>query len=70
MSRSTAQTIVIVLAILAALMFISVANTELSYVNDHPNAYGPAAIIARGGIAGAILSAAVAVLAWSFRREK
>jgi uncharacterized integral membrane protein len=69
MSRSNAQTIAIVLAVVAAFFFLNVANTEFSYASDHPHAFGPAKVIASGAVGGVILAVAVAVLAWGSRRE-
>jgi hypothetical protein len=69
MSRSTAQQIAVVLAVIAALIFLGVAQTELGYASDHPNAYGPAKVIATGAIGGAVLAAAVALLAFAFGRR-
>lgn len=51
------------LSLLAAFIFVAVAVTEINYVSDHPFAYGPAKVIAWAAAAGAILSAAAALLA-------
>jgi hypothetical protein len=61
---------VIVLAVGAAVLFVGVGITELSYVSEHPYAYGPAKVIAWSAGAGAALSVAVALLAASMRNPQ
>ena len=67
MDRSTTRGVVIALAAVAAVIFAGVALHELSYAGDHPYSYGPAKVIAWAAGAGALLSAAVGILAWSLR---
>lgn len=55
-------------AILAALVFAGAGIHELNYASDHPHAYGPAMVIAWMAGAGALLSLAVAGLAYSLKR--
>lgn len=69
-NRSTARGAVIALAALSCLVFVIVAVHELSYASDHPFAYGPAKVIAWAAGAGALLAAAVAVLAWSLNDDQ
>jgi hypothetical protein len=52
-------------AIVAALLFGYVAIHEWTYAIDHPNAYGPAKVIAVAGLAGVLLSIAVMIGSWS-----
>jgi hypothetical protein len=65
MSRSALGGGVIALAVIAAVVFAGVAIHELNYASGHPHAYGPAKVIAWGGGAGAVLSIAVALLAYA-----
>jgi len=51
------------LAYAATALFAYVAFHEISYAVDHPNSYGPAVVVAIGGIAGALTSIAVALMA-------
>jgi hypothetical protein len=67
MIRSSVSGIVAALCTAAAVIFAGVGATELSYVSDHPYAYGPAKVIAWAAGAGVLLSAAVGVLAVSAR---
>jgi hypothetical protein len=60
---STAVGAVLALSLVALIAFAAVALQELQYASDHPYAYGPAKVIALAAGAGAVLSAAVAVLA-------
>lgn len=60
---SGARNLVVGASAVAAIVFIGVAITEISYAGAHPFAYGPAKVIAWGAGAGALLSAAVALLA-------
>jgi hypothetical protein len=57
------------LAVASAVIFAVMALKEFGYASAHPYAYGPAKNIAWGAIAGALLSAAVAVLAHALRSE-
>jgi hypothetical protein len=59
---------VVALAAVAAVVFAGVAVHELNYAADHPFAYGPAKVIAWASGAGALLSVAVAMLAFSVAR--
>jgi hypothetical protein len=61
---------VIALAVVAAVVLVGVAVHELNYASGHPYAYGPAKVIAVGGGAGAVLSVAVALLAFAFTRSE
>ena len=61
---------VIALSVVAAIVFIGVLVTEVDYVNDHPYRYGPAKVIAWGAGAGALLSAAVGLLAYALTRRE
>jgi hypothetical protein len=60
---------VIALAVVAAIVFVGVLIQELTYVSDHPYAYGPAKVIAWGAGAGAALSVAVGLLAYALTRD-
>lgn len=60
--------VVIALAIVAAAVFAGVAIHELNYASSHPYKYGPAHVIAWGAGAGALLSVAVALLAYALMR--
>jgi hypothetical protein len=51
------------LAAVACMAFAGVAVTEWSYASAHPDAYGPANVIATGAAAGAVLALAVCMLA-------
>lgn len=62
--------VVVVLAIAAATAFGVIALQEFTYANDHPFAYGPAKVIAWGGVAGAVLAIAVGLLGLAARRVK
>ena len=65
MTRDTLSNAVIALTAAAALVFLGVGLHELNYASDHPHAYGPAKVIAWGAFAGAMLSVAVGLLAYS-----
>lgn len=67
MARDTVRIVVICMSVAAALIFLGVMKTELDYVSAHPFAYGPAKVIAWGAGAGALISAAVGLLAWSYK---
>jgi hypothetical protein len=67
--RETASGAAVALALVAALVFAGVAVNELSYASAHPYAYGPAKVIATAAGAGALLSLAVALLAYSVLRQ-
>lgn len=60
---SSALGVVTALAVVAFVVFAWVVFQELSYASSHPYAYGPGRVIALGAGGGALLSAAVAVLA-------
>jgi hypothetical protein len=49
---------------------LALAIHEFNYASDHHYAYGPAKVIAWGGCAGAVLSIAVAVLAFALTRPE
>jgi len=68
MRSRTVVAFVLALAVVAALVFAGVRVDELNYASNHPYAYGPAKVIAWGAGAGALLSAAVGVLAFDLRR--
>lgn len=70
MTRRQMLGAVLVASGLAAVVFVGVAVTELSYVGSHPYRYGPAKVIAWAAAAGALLSAAVALLAHSLRASE
>jgi hypothetical protein len=57
---------VVALAAVARLISLGVVVEEVTYVSDHPYAYGPAKVIAWGAGAGAILAVAVGILAFAF----
>jgi hypothetical protein len=59
---------VIALAVVAAVVFAGVGIHEFGYASDHPYAFGPAKVIAWAAGAGALLSVAVALLAFSLTR--
>lgn len=59
---------VIALAVVGSVIFVGVGVNELQYASNHPYAYGPAKVIAWGAGAGALLSAAVALLAFGLSR--
>lgn len=59
---------VIALAVVACITFMGVAINEWVYASDHPYEYGPAKVIATGAVAGAVLSAAVGLLALAVAR--
>ena len=67
---SGAGGVVVALSCVACLVFIGVAVHELNYASDHPFRYGPAKVIASAAGAGALLSAAVAILAAVTTRKK
>jgi len=69
MSRTSLFGAVIALAAVAAIVFVGVLIQELTYVSDHPYAYGPAKVIAWGAGAGVVLSVAVGLLAYSLSRD-
>lgn len=50
-------------------VFVSVMVEEFAYASGHPYAYGPAKVIAWGAGAGAVLSLAVGLLAFSLTRD-
>jgi hypothetical protein len=60
--------VVITLAAVAAVVFVGVVVTEMSYASDHPYAYGPAHVIAWAAAAGAALCIAVGLLAVAMQR--
>lgn len=68
MNTSAIAGAVIALALAALIGFGVIAAHEFSYASHHRFAYGPAKIIAWGGIAGAALAAAVALLALAIQR--
>lgn len=70
MARETIRTVVICMAVAAALIFAGVTKTELDYVSAHPYAFGPAKVIAWGAGAGLLISLAVGLLAWSSRDDE
>jgi hypothetical protein len=55
---------VVTLAIVAGIVFAGVAVHEFNYAGGHPHAYGPAKVIAWGGVAGAVVSVAVGLLGY------
>jgi hypothetical protein len=59
---ASALGVVTALSVIAFVVFAGVAVHELQYASGHPFAYGPAKVIAVAAAAGALLSAAVAVL--------
>src|SRR5690242_13456380 len=59
---------VVALAVVAALIFVGVAVTEINYANNHPHAFGPAHVIAWAAGAGALLATSVAGLAVALTR--
>ena len=59
----------IALALTGAIIFGGVALTEINYVSGHPNAYGPAKVIAWGAGAGVLVSLSLAVLGWLVVRQ-
>ena len=61
---------VFALAAVAAAIFVGVAIHELNYASAHAYAYGPAKVIAWAAAGGAVLAAAVALLAWAQLRRK
>lgn len=69
MTRSHLFGAVIAMATIATLVFVGVAVEELTYVSNHPYAYGPAKVIAWGAGAGAVVSVAVGLLAYSLTRR-
>ncbi len=62
MSVATISAAVIALSLAALVTFVGVAITEFTYAAEHPHAYGPARVIAWGGVGGALVSAAVSLL--------
>ena len=68
-NRQTIGGVVIALAACAAVGFAWIAADEFSYASNHPYAYGPAKVIAWGGVAGAALAVAVGLLAAAFLRS-
>lgn len=69
MRRASLLGAVIALASVAAIVFVSVMVEEFAYASGHPYAYGPAKVIAWGAGAGAVLSLAVGLLAFSLTRD-
>jgi hypothetical protein len=59
----------VALAVVAAAVFVAVAIHEISYANHHPYSFGPAAVIAWGAGAGALLAGAVTALAIAVLRR-
>jgi hypothetical protein len=57
------------LAVVAAVIFVGVALTEIDYVNDHPFRYGPAKVIAWAAGGGAVLAVAVALIGVALMRD-
>lgn len=55
----------VALGVIAFLVFVGVGITELNYASDHSYAYGPAKIIAWAAGGGAVLAAAVVLIALS-----
>lgn len=70
MTRRQMLGAVVIASGLAAVVFVGVAITELSYVGSHPYRYGPAKVIAWAGAAGALLAIAVALLAHTLRADE
>ena len=60
----------IVLALVSAAILSYIAVHEFEYENRHPEAYGPANVIAWGAVAGALLAVTVAMLAYALRRDR
>lgn len=56
------------IAAVAFLVFAGAAANEVVYVVDHPHAYGPAKVIAIACGGGALLSAAVGLIAGALLR--
>ena len=56
---------VIVIAIVAACIFGGVAVHEFDYASGHLYAYGPAKVIAWGGVAGVVVSVGVGLLGYA-----
>ena len=69
MRSSTVRGVAGALAVIALVIFVGVALTEIDYVDDHPYRYGPAKVIAWAAGAGALLSAAVGLLALLLTRR-
>ncbi len=69
MRRASLLGSVIALASVAAIVFMGVTVEELAYASSHPYAYGPAKVIAWGAGAGALISVAVGLLAFSLTRD-
>jgi hypothetical protein len=65
MRHSTLGGAVIVVAIVAACIFGGVAVREFNYASGHPYAYGPAKVIAWGGVAGVVVSVGVGLLGYA-----
>lgn len=62
---TVARQVIGALATVSSLLFVGVAVHEINYRLDHPHAYGPAVVIAVAAVAGALVSVAVAVMAYS-----
>jgi hypothetical protein len=61
--------VAIVLAASGCVIFIGVGVTELNYVSGHPDAYGPAKVIAWAAGGGVLVSAAIGLLGVALLRE-
>lgn len=57
------------LACTAFVVLAGVAIHELRYASSHPHAFGPAHVIALSAAGGAIVSVAVALLAWAMMKR-
>lgn len=62
MSRDALGGIVATLGAVSTVIFVVVAFTEFNYQAAHPYDFGPALSIAWGGVAGALIGAAVCLL--------
>ncbi len=65
MNLRTAAIFALILAIASAMGFLVVGVHELDYASGHPGQFGPAKVIAWAAFAGAALSSAVCLLAYS-----
>jgi hypothetical protein len=63
MNRSAISGAVMALSAVSAIIFLVVGIHEFAYDSAHPYAAGPSLEIAWGGIAGALISVAVGLLA-------
>lgn len=64
-TRRSIVAVAVALAVASAAVFAYVGIHELSYAGSHPHAYGPAKVVAAASGAGALLSAAVALVAFA-----